>query len=69
MVLQRHKFTIYEKTLESLRFLPIIKQTGTYTYNAAVTTEYLKPLCSGNNYVIQNTKVCHICKTTRFLIT
>ena len=54
MALQRHKFTIYEKTIDNLKFLPIMKQTRTYTYNAAVTTEYLKPLFSGNNYVIQN---------------
>ena len=38
-------------------FHPIVTQTGTCTYNVAqVIAEYLKPLCSGNNYVIRNTQ-------------
>ena len=51
-----HKFTnIDEITIDNLKFRPIIAQTGTYTYNAAqVIAKYLKPLCSGNNYIIRN---------------
>ena len=53
-----HKFTnIDEITIDNLKFRPIIAQTGTYTYNAAqVIAKYLKPLCSGNNYIIRNTQ-------------
>ena len=51
-----HKFTnIDEITTNDLKFRPIIAQTETYTYNAAqVTPKYLKPLYSGNNYIIRN---------------
>ena len=51
-----YKFTnIEEITIDNLKFHPIIAQTGTYTYNAAqVIAEYLKPLCSGNSYIIRN---------------
>ena len=35
----------------------IIAQSGTYTYNAAqVIADYLKPLCSDNEYIIRNTQ-------------
>ena len=51
-----HKFTnIDEITINNLKFHPIIAQAGTYTYNAAqVIAKYLKPLCSGHNYIIRN---------------
>ena len=51
-----HKFTnIDEITINNLKFRPIFGETGTYTYNAAqVIAECLKPLCSGNNYIIRN---------------
>ena len=51
-----HKFTnIDEIAIDNLKFHPIIAQTGTYTYNAVqVIAKYLKPLCSGNNYIIRN---------------
>ena len=51
-----HKFTnIDEITIDNLKFRPIIAQTGTYTYNAAqVIAKHLKPLHSGNNYIIRN---------------
>ena len=40
-----------------MKFRPIIAQTVRYTYNAAqVIAEYLKPLCSGNNYIIRITQ-------------
>ena len=53
-----HKSTnIDEITIDNSKFRTIIAQTGTYTYNAApVIAEYLKPLCSGNNYIIRNTQ-------------
>ena len=53
-----HKFTnIDEITIYNLKFRTIIAQTGTYTYNAVqVIAKYLKPLCSGNNYIIRNTQ-------------
>ena len=53
-----HKFTnIDEITTNDLKFRPIIAQTETNTYNAAqVTPKYLKPLYSGNNYIIRNTQ-------------
>ena len=48
---------IEDITLENLKFRPIIAQSGTYTYNAAqVIADYLKPLCSDNNYIIRNTQ-------------
>ena len=44
-------------TLENLKFCPVITQSGTYTYNAAqVIADYLKPLCSDNDYIIRNTQ-------------
>ena len=43
--------------LENLKFRPNIAQSGTYTYNAAlVIDDYLKPLCSDNDYIIRNTQ-------------
>ena len=53
-----HKFnSIEDITLENLKFRPIIAQSGTYTYNAAqVIDDYLKSLCSDNNYIIRNTQ-------------
>ena len=52
-----HKFnSIEDIILENLKCRPIIAQSGTYTCNAAqVIADYLKPLCSGNNYIIRNT--------------
>ena len=51
-----HKFnSIEDITLENLKFHPIIAQSGTYTYNTVqVIAEYLKPLCSDNDYIIRN---------------
>ena len=53
-----HKFSSIEGiTLENLKFHPMIAQSGTYTYNAAqVIADYLKPLCSDNDYIIRNTQ-------------
>ena len=53
-----HKFeNISDVTVDSLKFRPIIAQTGTYTYNAAqVISEYLKPLYINNEYIIHNTQ-------------
>ena len=53
-----HKFNkIDYMTLGNLKFGPIIAQSGTYTYNTApAVTEYLKPLCSDNKYIIRNTQ-------------
>ena len=53
-----HKFdNISNITVESLKFRPIIAQTGTCMYNAAqVISEYLKPLYVGNEYIIHNTQ-------------
>ena len=53
-----HKFNrIEDMTLEILKFRPIIAQSGTYTNNAAqVIADYLKPLCSDNDYIIRNTE-------------
>ena len=53
-----HKFSsIEDATLENLKFRPIIARSGTFTYNASqVITDYLKPLCSDNKYIIRNTQ-------------
>ena len=53
-----HKFdSVGDITLQSLKFRPIIAQTGTYTYGAAqVIGEYLKPLIEDNIYIINNTQ-------------
>ena len=53
-----HKFeNISDITVDSLKFRPIIAQTGTYTYNTAqVISEYLKPLYINNEYIIHNTQ-------------
>ena len=53
-----HKFnSIEDITLENLKFCPIIAQSGTYTYNTAqIIADYLKPLCSGNDYILRNTQ-------------
>ena len=41
-----HKFnSLYDITVDNLKFCPIISQTGTYTCNASkVISQYLKPL-------------------------
>ena len=51
-----HKFeSISDITVDSLKFRPIIAQTGTYTYNTAqVISEYLKPLYINSEYIIHN---------------
>ena len=53
-----HKFnSIEDVTLENLKFRSIIAQSGTYTYNPVqIFVDYLKPLCSGNDYIIRNTQ-------------
>ncbi|XP_066925101.1 uncharacterized protein [Clytia hemisphaerica] len=53
-----HKFTnISDITVESIKFRPIITQTGTCMYNAAqVISQYLKPLYACNDYIINNTQ-------------
>ena len=53
-----HKFSSIEDiTLENLKFRPIIAQSRTYTYKATqVIADYLKPLCSDNDYIIRNTQ-------------
>lgn len=53
-----HKFTnASEISVESLKFRPIIAQTGTCTYTTAqVIGNYLKPPCDENNYIIKNTQ-------------
>ena len=44
-------------SIEELKFCPIIAQTGTYTYDAALSiAEYLKPLCDENPHIIRNTQ-------------
>ena len=48
--------SIDDISLENLKLRPIIAQSGSYTYNAAqVTADYLKPLCSDNDYITRNT--------------
>ena len=53
-----HKFdNTRDITVDNLKFCPIIAQSRTYTYNAAqVIANYLKPLCSNNEYIIRNTQ-------------
>ena len=53
-----HKFSSIEDiTLENLKFLLIIAQSGAYTYNTAqIVADCLKPLCSDNDYIIRNTQ-------------
>ena len=53
-----HKFDcISNITVESLKFRPIIAQTGTCMYNAAqVISNYLKPLYTQNEFIIHNTQ-------------
>ena len=53
-----HKFDdINEITNDSLKFRPIIAQTGIYIYKTAqVISEYLKPLYENNDFVIKNTQ-------------
>ena len=44
-------------SIEELKFCPIIVQTGTYTYDAALSiAEYLKPFCDENPHIIRNTQ-------------
>ena len=46
---------IEQIALENLKFCPIITQSGTYTHNTAeVIADYLKPVCSDNDYIIRN---------------
>ena len=54
-----HKFdNTPDITVDNAKFRPIIAQSWTYwtyTYNAAkVIVNYLKPLCSNNEYIIRN---------------
>ena len=53
-----HKFdNTADITVDNLKFRPIIAQSGTETYNAGqVNANYLKPICSNNEYIIQNTQ-------------
>ena len=56
-----HKFdNTPDITVDNAKFCPIIAQSWTYwiyTYNAAkVIVNYLKPLCSNNEYIIRNTQ-------------
>ena len=53
-----HKFEeINNITKDTLKFRPIIAQTGTCYYNTAqVIGQYLKPLCAENNFIITNTQ-------------
>ena len=53
-----HKYdNISNITVDSLKFRPIIAQTGTCMYNAAqVISEYLQPLYAENEYIIHNTQ-------------
>ena len=44
-------------TVESLKFRPIITQTGTYMNKTTqVISEYLKPFSENNNFIIKNTQ-------------
>ena len=58
MGLQKHKHeNIDEINVQSLNFRPIIAKTGTCTWNTAqVISNYLKPLCTCNEYIIGNTQ-------------
>ena len=48
--------SIDDITLENLKLRPIIAQSGSYTYNTAQgIADYLKPLCSDNDYITRNT--------------
>ena len=51
-----HRFdNTVDITVDDLKFRPIIAQSGTYTYNAAqIIANYLKLLCSNNEYIIRN---------------
>ena len=53
-----HKFdNINERTVDSLKFRPIIAQTGTYMYKIVqVISEYLKSLYENNDFIIKNTQ-------------
>ena len=52
-----HKFnSLFDITVDYLKFRPIKSQIGTYTYNASkVISQYLKPLCE-NEYKINDTQ-------------
>ena len=62
-----HKFdNIEDITLENLKFRPMIPQSGTYTYYAGqVIADYLKPLCSDNDYIIRNTQESQNCYSNK----
>ena len=53
-----HKFDdTNDVTAESLKFRPMIAQTGTYMYKVAqVILEYLIPLHENNDFIIKNTQ-------------
>ena len=53
-----HKFDeINDITVDSLKFRPIIAQTGTYMYKRAEDiSEHLKPLYKNNDFIIKNTQ-------------
>ena len=53
-----HKFDdINDITIDSLKFRPIIAQTGTYIYKTVEgISEYLKPLYENNDFIIKNTQ-------------
>ena len=53
-----HKFNnIADIKVDYLKFQPIIAHSGIYTYTAAqVIANYLKSLCSNNEYIIRNTQ-------------
>ena len=47
--------SIDDIVIENLKFCPIIAQSVTYTYNTAIViADYLKSLCSDNDYIIRN---------------
>ena len=42
-----------DSTVDNLNLCPVIAQSGTYKYKAAqLIANYLKPLCSNNEYII-----------------
>ena len=53
-----HKFNeIKNIDMDSLNLRPIFSQVGTCTYSTAqVISQYLKPLCESNAYIIRNTQ-------------
>ena len=57
-IAKTHKFsTTEEVNLQSLKFRPIVVQTGTCMYNAVqVISQYLQPLYKDNSFIISNTQ-------------